>query len=175
MDDGMMLALGTVGAVAAAGAVSRRRRGSFAVSPISCPQGSTLVKRRAYHRSDGTYVRGTSYCAEGSGRARGRTSPGAPFSRKKGYEPWITREGKLGGRGFLSRPFSEQKAILDRCVPEWGYRSCLGSIMVLERNRAVQAAHGKVLKRLRDYLVETYGGAGATKRWPGRGRRRRAA
>lgn len=79
------------------------------------------------------------------------------------HEPWITREGKLGGAGFLSRPFIEQRAVLDNCVAEYGYRSCLGSILALERNGVIQRRYSAILTRLRRYLVETYG-RGVTER-----------
>jgi hypothetical protein len=80
---------------------------------------------------------------------------------KKWLSAAIRRKGKLGGKGFLSKSRAEQKRILDRCVDEYGYRSCLGSVMVLERIPATQAKHGRTLATLRRYLGKTYGGSGS--------------
>ncbi len=84
-----------------------------------------------------------------------------PHSLAKGFTPWITREGKLGGKGFLSKPRETQKKILNKCVKDYGYRSCLGSVMVLSRSRAVAAKYGRTLGTLKRYLVTTYGGPGS--------------
>lgn len=84
-----------------------------------------------------------------------------PHSLAKGFKPWITRKGKLGGKGFLSKPRETQKKILNKCVKDYGYRSCLGSVMVLNRSRAVAAKYGRTLGTLRRYLVKTYGGPGS--------------
>jgi len=76
--------------------------------------------------------------------------------------PWINPEhaGKLG-EGFLSWPWAKRKAALDNAVQEYGYRSTLGSIMVLERSRAIRARHEETLMHDRRYLVATYGGEGS--------------
>ncbi len=85
-----------------------------------------------------------------------------PLTRSKQWMgSAITRKGKLGGKGFLSRPVAEQHRILAGCVNEYGYRSCLGSVMVLERIPRTQAKYGRNLRNLRVWLVKTYGGPGS--------------
>ena len=71
----------------------------------------------------------------------------------------ITRPGKLGGKGFVTKPVATQKQILDRCIKGYGYRSCLGSVMILERLPANER-HLTRLAGLRNYLVTRYGGPG---------------
>jgi hypothetical protein len=119
--------------------------------------------RKGYTRSDGTRVKGTWVRLPGRGRSRGRKT-GGPYSRAKGYKPWITREGKLGGAGFLEKSASAQHKLLDKCVKKYGYRSCLGSVMVLNRNKDIKRKHGKKLTALRNYLKKKYGGPGSFSR-----------
>ncbi len=88
-------------------------------------------------------------------RSRRRKSPSK--RRRSKSSQWITRPGKLGGPGFLSKPSSEQHRLLNKCVREYGYRSCLGSIMVLQRSRAINSAHGAKLNSLKNYLKRNYG------------------
>jgi hypothetical protein len=76
-------------------------------------------------------------------------------------DQWITREGKLGGKGFLSKPRSEQHKLLKNSVKKYGYRSTLGSIMVLERSHVIDQRHGEELEELRDWLKDTFGGEGS--------------
>ena len=118
-----------------------------------------IVKRRGYRRKDGTYVKATTYKIESRGLSRGRKT--GKYSIKKGYKPWITREGKLGGKGYLSKSSSVQQRLLDRCVKEYGYRSCLGSIMVLNRSRKLKKKYGAKLDKLKNYLKMKYGGVGS--------------
>lgn len=127
--------------------------------------------RKAYTRSDGTRVQGTWVTVKTSGRSRGRKT-GGRYSVKKGYSPWITRKGKLGGPGYLSKSSTERHRLLSKCVSEYGYRSCLGSVMVLSRNRSVQAVHGSKLTQDREWLKNKYG---ASKRSPKRAARSRRA
>jgi hypothetical protein len=82
--------------------------------------------------------------------------------RNKSKKPaWIKHEGKLGGPGFLGKAERTQKRLLRSAVNKYGYRSTLGSIMVLERNRTIKQRHGKELERLRKWLVGEYGGPGS--------------
>lgn len=74
--------------------------------------------------------------------------------------PWIHRNGKLGGKGFLSKPVSTQHSLLTKCVREYGYRSCLGSVMVLSRNRSIQRSHSAKINSLKNWLKKKYGGSG---------------
>jgi hypothetical protein len=102
-------------------------------------------------------------------RTRGVKTERGPYSARRGYQPWIRRRGKLG-RGFLTTMTkAERRASLDQCVSEYGYRSCLGSIMVLERAKTgprgegvgVGVKYATKLKDSRDYLRKTYGGPGS--------------
>lgn len=81
-------------------------------------------------------------------------------SAKKG-EAWIEREGKLGGPGYLTKSEAARRKILDECVSRWGYRSCLGSIMALERNRKIAKKYKRQLGADHRYLVSTHGGEGS--------------
>ena len=85
-------------------------------------------------------------------------------SRKSKSRKWITRKGKLGGKGFLTKPAREQHKLLDGCVKKYGYRSCLGSVMVLNRNREIKSLHGKKIDSLKNYLRKKYGGPGSFSR-----------
>ena len=168
MNNGAVLALGAVGLVAAAGLLSRELVGSMAELG-----GSSYVPMEIWGRYRGgewelidtsdehnpVDVMLSEYqMAYGpdwewkTRRVRGSRSSD---------DPWITRPGKLGGPGYLSRSAAERHKILDRCVAQYGYRSCLGSIQVLMRNRKVYARHRAALDTDNDYLVSTYGGPGS--------------
>lgn len=72
---------------------------------------------------------------------------------------------KLGfeKKPFMSRSLAEQKQILDACMHEYGYRSCLGSTMLLAQFPAIKR-DPKMSRRaeaLREYLVSKYGGPGS--------------
>ena len=121
--------------------------------------------RKPYTRSNGTSVKGSrvkgatfTIIDRGTPGRMARGSKSGPHSLEK---PWIRHEGKLGGPGYLSRPMAERHKLLDRCVAKWGYRSCLGSIMVLNRNSALKARYGPVITSDRLYLVNRYGGRGS--------------
>lgn len=73
----------------------------------------------------------------------------------------IKRPGKLGGKGFLTKPLATQKNILDRCERQYGYRSCLGSIMFLQRVPDTKARFGRRLGQLQGYLKRSFGGPGS--------------
>lgn len=96
-----------------------------------------------------------SYPPELAAEAAVETLPAGP------RKPWITRPGKLGGKGFLARPQSERRRILDNCVRRYGYRSCLGSLQVLERNQAIAKAHSAEIDSDIVYLKRKYGGPGS--------------
>lgn len=131
-----------------------------------CKKGEILIekkgyKRKAYTRADGTYVKATTvkpsnYCAKDQGK-KGRTSRGAktgPYSKSK---PWITREGKLGGAGYLKKSAAERHKILDRCYDEYGYRSCLSSIVVLNRNSVIANKYGSKIDADKNWFMNKYG------------------
>jgi hypothetical protein len=115
-----------------------------------------LVKRKSYRRKDGTRVKSTTYRKKSAGRSRGNKSS-SRYSRKRGYSPWITRSGKLGGKGFLSKSSTVQHKLLDSCVKKYGYKSCLGSIMVLMKSRNIDINYGAKLTSLKNYLKRKYG------------------
>ncbi len=121
-----------------------------------------------YTKEDGTEVEGycvapTSYLMDDPGRP-GRRSRGAEKGPYKDDEPWIEREGKLGGPGYITRPKSQRHKILDQCVDEYGYRSCLGSILVLMKNSGIKSHTRQVLTDDKDWLVKKYGGPGSFSR-----------
>lgn len=126
----------------------------------ACKRGEVLIHRDAYTRSDGTRVAATEYCAEDQGKP-GITSRGAKEGPYSGEEPWITREGKLGGSGYTKKPAKTRHAILNRCVEEYGYRSCLGSLEVLLRNEEISAKVRKVINDDVKWLKNKYGGEGS--------------
>lgn len=76
--------------------------------------------------------------------------------RKSMKKPWITRKGKLGGRDFLTKSIAEQHRLLDNCVRNYGYKSCLGSVQVLSRSRSIKRRHGPKINSLKHYLMSKY-------------------
>jgi hypothetical protein len=77
--------------------------------------------------------------------------------KSKQVKPWITRSGKLGGPGFLSKPSTVQYKLLDNCVKKYGYKSCLGSVIVLMRNQKIYKHYKTELMELKNYLKYKYG------------------
>ncbi len=105
-------------------------------------------------------------------RTRGVKTMKGPYSAAKGYEPWIQKSGVLG-EGFLTTMSKKERhKALDNCVAAYGYRSCLGRIMALERAKrgprgqgeGVGVKYASKLKESREYLKKTYGGKGSFKR-----------
>lgn len=70
--------------------------------------------------------------------------------------PWITRKSKLGGPGFLTKLVREQHRLIDKCVKEYGYKSCLGSVMALMRNTNINAKYGAKLESLKKYTMKKH-------------------
>lgn len=64
---------------------------------------------------------------------------------------------------FMKRSFAQQKQILDACVDEYGYRSCLGSTLLLRNFPAIRDDPRMRARAtgLKDYLVTKYGGPGS--------------
>lgn len=116
--------------------------------------------RRGPHGRE-VYVPPTAFHRSGTGRGHGVSNPRARFSLAKGYRPWITRQGKLGGPGYLHRSPAERHHLLARCVAKYGYRSCLGSVAVLERPAARSATQRAKLAADRHFLSAHYGGPGS--------------
>ena len=124
--------------------------------------------RKAYTRADGTRVKGAWVPATtfkiknvGSKGVRSRGAKQGSFSKKKGYKPWITREGKLGGPGYFSKSAAQRHKILNQCVKGYGYRSCLGSLMVLNRSSTLKSKYGRTINADKNYLKGKYGGPGS--------------
>lgn len=101
-------------------------------------------------------------------RTRGTKGRG-PYSARRGYKAWIQHQGTLG-EGFLTTMSKKQREqALDACVGSYGYRSCIGKIMALERAKTgpygtgvgVGKKYAGKLESSRDYLRRTYGGAGS--------------
>lgn len=128
-----------------------------------------------YVKSDGTHVSGycvpaTTYTTEDKGtpgiRSFGAKS-GPHASDKidpatgKPYAPLIQREGKLGGKGYTQKPAKERQKILRKCVGEYGYRSCLGSIQVLLKSSEIKPKTRKALQSDLKFLEKTFGGPGS--------------
>jgi len=118
-----------------------------------------------YTRKDGTRVKGyctepTSFLIQDPGRP-GRDTRGAKAGPYKDDRAWIQREGKLGGPGYTRRSRSKRHALLDRCVGEYGYRSCQGSLQIILRNADVKADTRKVVEEDLAWLKDKYGGPGS--------------
>jgi len=102
-------------------------------------------------------------------RTRGVKTMRGPYDARRGYQPWITRRGKLGTGFLTSMSKADRRKSLDRCVAEYGYRSCLGSIMALERAKrgprgtgeGVGVKYAKKLTESREYLKKKFGGVGS--------------
>jgi hypothetical protein len=179
--NGALLALGTVGAAAALGLVFGRTRPGFYEEDDPLV---TLKRISQTRLAPGDIPLGVAFTSGvlGSpareGRRRGRWSPKVHHRYdldtelrrgKKKKEPKvrikITRPGKLGGSGYMSRPWEGvggRKRILDHCVDEWGFQSCLGSITVFKtwwRNKPnMMRKYGKIIEHDANYLREAYGG-----------------
>ena len=66
--------------------------------------------------------------------------------------PWIQREGKLGGPGYTERSDRERHHILNCALDEYGYRSTLGSLLVLLRGKSVHKKVKDVVKKDIEWL-----------------------
>jgi len=93
--------------------------------------------------------------------SRTRGAEHGKFSRSKGYRPWIHREGKLGGPGYSHRPARTRHRILNHAVRKYGYRSTLGSLMVLLRNHEIHPDVARAIHDDKEWLVKKYGGPGS--------------
>ena len=74
---------------------------------------------------------------------------------------WIRREGKLGGPGYTDRPTRVRRRILSDGIPTYGYRSVLGSLQVLLRNRDIHSDTRRTIKSDIKWLKAKYGGPGS--------------
>ncbi len=77
-------------------------------------------------------------------------NPSAPRSLHPGRLAAMDRRMGFSSKAFPSRSAAEQRAILDACAAEYGYRSCRASLMALEN-----ATGGT--RQLEGYLVRKHG------------------
>lgn len=126
----------------------------------SCPKGQVSVTRKGYTRKDGTRVKGSTFCIEDQGKP-GKTSRGAKGGPYADEEPWIEREGKLGGPGYTKKKQKDRRNILRSCVKKYDYRSCLGSLMVLLRSSEIKGKTRKTIESDKKWLMKEFGGPGS--------------
>ncbi len=125
-----------------------------------CATGQISVSRKGYTRKDGTKVKGSTFCIEDQGKP-GKTSRGAKGGEYADEEPWIEREGKLGGPGYTKRKQKDRRKILRKCVKDYDYRSCLGSLMVLLRSSEIKGKTRKTIESDKKWLMKEFGGPGS--------------
>ncbi len=77
-------------------------------------------------------------------------NPSTPRSVHPGRLAAMDRKMRFDQKTFLSRTAAEQKRIVDACVAEYGYRSCLGSLMALRNAEGLPMS-------LESYLVRKHG------------------
>lgn len=82
-------------------------------------------------------------------------------SKKKSYKKWLTYKGKLGGPGYLTRSKDDREKLLKSCVYRHGYRSCLGSLTAMKRNKNTQQKFNPELESNSVYLKKDFGGVGS--------------
>jgi hypothetical protein len=136
----------------------------------ACKKGEILIDRegytrKGYTRKDGTRVKSTkvpasSFCVDDPGRP-GRRARGAEKGPYSDEAAWIEDTGSLGGPGYTKKAAKTRHQILDRCVKNEGYRSCLGKIMVLLRSSELKQTTRQKLTADKNYLKKKYGGPGS--------------
>jgi hypothetical protein len=119
--------------------------------------GQLTVRRRGYRRKNGTSVKSATFKIKDRG-SKGRKSRGSKSGKYSKQRRWITRKGKLGGPGYMWKPSSTRHKLLDNCVSKHNYRSCLGSLMVLNRSSVLRRKYGKEINSDKKYLEDRYGG-----------------
>lgn len=85
----------------------------------------------------------------------------AKSSRKSKSKNWLSHKGKLEGRGYLKKQQDTRHKILKSCVHRHGYRSCLGSLTALKRNRNTRDKYKSQLESNSTHLTKSYGGIGS--------------
>jgi hypothetical protein len=71
-------------------------------------------------------------------RARSSTACPVPsVKRRKANGPWIQRMGKLGGPGYTTKSDRERHFLLECSMDQFGYKSTLGSLLVLLRGKYI--------------------------------------
>ena len=126
-----------------------------------------------------TYIAATEFEIEDQGRpgvrSFGAKSAGEGYRRNKSKrrptkkeiearrydKPLITREGKLGGPGYTGKSVRQRHKILDQCVKNFSYRSCLGSLQVLLISTEMGKSARRVIEQDKKWLMKKYGGPGS--------------
>lgn len=129
-------------------------RKGYCVEPTTYERGGHTVERSGY------CVKPSSFLIDDPGRP-GRRSRGAEKGPYREDPKWVQRKGKLGGPGYTKKTDRQRHAILNKCVKEYGYRSCLGSLQVLLRNSEISPKVRKTLKGDIAWLKDKYGGPGS--------------
>lgn len=80
-----------------------------------------------------------------------------PGSQNRWIDQAIQREGKLGGPGYSRKPWRKRKSILEGCMDEFGYMSCLRSLQILLNIDNMGPEVRKVIEHDRDWMVANYG------------------
>lgn len=94
-----------------------------------------------------------------------RALPNKGKPKKKWAKKAVKRPGKLGGKGFATRPVAEQKTVLRACVREYGYRSCLGSLMFIHNINKSPAVKTR-MRGLMQWMGTTFRDPGPRKNPP---------
>lgn len=81
--------------------------------------------------------------------------------QKSKSQNWLSHKGKLEGRGYLNKKQDRRRQILKSCVHRHGYRSCLGSLTALKRNRKTRNKYKAQLESNSTHLSKSYGGIGS--------------
>lgn len=100
----------------------------------------------------------------GNPRRKNTDLPPIERPKKQRYKPGgplIQREGKLGGPGYTERPARTRHMLLNRSVKTYGYRSTLGSLQVLLRNRDVFSDTARVIESDVAWLKAKHGSSGS--------------
>jgi len=90
-------------------------------------------------------------------RKYGKSCPVPAVTKRLSGGPWIQREGKLGGPGYAERSERERHHILECAVGRFGYRSTLGSLLVLLRPSTTSTRVRKVVKGDMKWLRDQFG------------------
>ena len=95
-------------------------------------------------------------CLRPKGSRRGSERP-----TEGGLGTGLGGRGKLGGPGYTDRPARVRRRILSDGIPTYGYRSVLGSLQVLLRNRDIHSDTRRTIKSDIKWLKAKYGGPGS--------------
>lgn len=94
-------------------------------------------------------------------RSTKRSMKSKRTSSKSPYKVWLSHKGKLEGPGYLSRHQDDRRGILKACVYRHGYRSCMGSLTALKRNRKTAKKYKSNLASNSSYVRRNFGGTGS--------------